>query len=203
MSEEFDLVSPLLMIAMPLILIWKRKEIDNLLMPLQPTREKYSRKLLIGIGIAVPFLTAVIIYHVFQISQYPLMYWNIVVGTLASYALVREPVLADHYRGNPQNTRMPDLRVPMILLIGLSVCVRVVLADDCLTDPFNARDCMRTTGTAELLSGGVSAGVSGAVNGPTMVQTLSEGGSGGDFGDGETGDGGPMDNADLCFDEGF
>jgi hypothetical protein len=203
MSEEFDLVSPLLMVAMPLILIWKRKEIDNLLMPLQPSRNKVSRKLLIGMGIAVPFLTAFIIYHVFQISQYPLMYWNIVIGTLTSYALVREPVLADHYCGNPQNMREPDLRVPLLLLIGLSVCVRVVLADNCLTDPLNARDCMRTTGTAELLSGGVSAGVSGAVNGPTMVQTLSEGGGGGDLGDGETGDGGPMDNADLCFVEGF
>ncbi|HSQ92809.1 MAG TPA: hypothetical protein VLL74_00775, partial [Methanoregula sp.] len=138
MSEEFDLVSPLLMVAMPLVLIWKRKEIDNLLMPLQPTRQKVSRKLLIGMGIAVPFLTAFIIYHVFGISQYPLMYWNIVIGTLASYALVREPVLADRYRGNPQDMRMPDLKVPMLLLIGLSVCVRVVLADHCLADPLNA-----------------------------------------------------------------
>jgi hypothetical protein len=203
MSEEFDLVSPLLMVAMPLVLIWKRKEIDNLLMPLQPTRHKVSRKLLIGIGIAVPFLTAFIIYHVFGISQYPLMYWNIVIGTLASYALVREPVLADRYRGNPQDMRMPDLRVPMLLLIGLSACVRVVMADHCLADPLNARDCMRTTGTAELLAGGVSAGVSGAVNGPTMVQTLSEGGESGGPGEGGTGDGGPLDNMDLCFDEGF
>lgn len=203
MSEEFDLISPLLMVAMPLVLIWKRKEIDNLLIPLQPTRNKVSRKLLIGMGIAVPFLTAFVIYHVFGISQYPLMYWNIVIGTLASYALVREPVLADRYRGNTQDMRTPDLRVPMILLIGLSVCVRVVLADDCLTDPFNARDCMRTTGTAELLAGGVSAGVSGAVNGPTMVQTLSESGETGGPGDGGTGEGGPLDNMDLCFDEGF
>lgn len=203
MSEEFDVVSPLLMVAMPLVLIWKRKAIDNLLMPLQPTRQKVSRKLLIGMGIAVPFLTAFIIYHVFGISQYPLMYWNIVIGTLASYALVREPVLADRYRGNPQDMRMPDLKVPMLLLIGLSVCVRVVLADHCLADPLNARDCMRTTGTAELLAGGVSAGVSGAVNGPTMVQTLSEGGESGGSGEGGTGDGGPLDNTDLCFDEGF
>lgn len=203
MSEEFDFISPLLMVAMPLVLIWKRKEIDNLLMPLQPTRQKVSRKLLIGMGIAVPFLTAFIIYHVFGISQYPLMYWNIVIGTVASYALVREPVLADHYRGNPQDMRMPELKLPMLLLIGFSVCVRVVLADHCLADPLNARDCMRTTGTAEVLAGGVSAGVSGAVNGPTMVQTLSEGGGGGGPGEGGTGDGGPLDNMDLCFDEGF
>lgn len=202
-SEEFDLVSPLLMVTMPLVLIWKRKEIDNLLMPLQPTRNKVSKKMLVGMGIAVPFLTAFIIYHLFGISQYPLMYWNIVIGTVVSYTLVREPVLADRYRGNPQNTRMPDLRVPMVILIGLSVCVRAVLADHCLADPLNARDCMRTTGTAELLAGGISAGVSGAVNGPTMVQTLSESGGGGGPGDGETGDGGPMDNADLCFTEGF
>ncbi len=211
MSEEFDFISPLLMVAMPLVLIWKRKEIDNILMPLQPTRHKISRKLLIGMGIAVPFLTAFIIYHVFGISQYPLMYWNIMIGTLASYALVREPVLADRYRGDPQNTRMPDLKVPMLLLIGLSVCVRVVLADHCLADPLNARDCMRTTGTAELLAGGVSAGVSGAINGPTMVQTLSEGGesgggidggSGGDLSGGDHSGGGPSDNPDTEFEGG-
>jgi len=207
MTEEFDLISPLLMVAMPVFLIWKRKEIDNLLMPLQPSRKKLSQKLLIGMGIAIPFLTAFILYHIFQVSQYPLMYINIVIGTLISYMLVREPVLADQYRRNPHTGRTPDFRVPLFLLIGISVIVRVVLADDCLTDPLNARDCMRTTGTAELLSGGVSSGVSVAVNGPTMVQSLqdgggSEGGSSGGSG-GDPGDGGPLDNMDLCFDEGF
>ena len=57
MREGFDFISPILMVVMPLILIWKRKEIDNYLMPLQPGRKKFSRKLLIGMGIAVPFLT--------------------------------------------------------------------------------------------------------------------------------------------------
>jgi hypothetical protein len=207
MREGFDLISPVLMVVMPLLLIWKRKEIDNFLMPLQPGRKKVSRKLLIGMGIAVPFLTAFIIYHVFQISQYPLMYLNIVIGTLVSYAIVREPVLADTYRKDPHTGRMPDPRVPLFILMGIAFCVRIVTAHDCLTDPLNAQDCMRTPGTAELLSGGASAGVSGAVNGPTMLQTLSQGGDGGGEsagGDGgDLGDGGPLDNMDLCFDEGF
>jgi len=204
MREGFDLISPLLIIAMPLLLIWKRKGIDTFLMPIQSWRRKFSRKLLIGMGIAIPFLTAFIIYHVFQVSEYPLMYLNIVVGTLASYALVREPVLADNYVANPQTGRMPDPRVPLVLLAGMALCVRIVSGHDCLTDPLNAQDCMRTTGTAELLSGGVSAGVSGAVNGPTMLQTLSGGeGVSGGGGGGDPGDGGPLDNRDLCFEEGF
>lgn len=201
MSEEFDLLSSLLMVAMPLFLIWKRREIDNLLMPLQPSRNKVSRKMLIGMGIAIPFLTAFVIYHFFQISQYPLMHWNIVIGTMVSYALVREPVLADQYRGNPGTGTVPDFRI-ILLIAGFSFCIQGVLADHCLKDPLNARDCMRTTGTAELLAGGVSAGVSGAVNGPTMMQSLSGDVSGGEpggggspelFPGGENG-GGPSDN---------
>ena len=212
MREGFDLISPVLMVVMPLLLIWKRKEIDNFLMPLQPGRKKFSRKLLIGMGIAVPFLTAFIIYHVFQVDQYPLMYSNIVIGTLVSYAIVREPVLADTYRGDPHTGRMPDPRVPLVILIGISVCIRIVSAHDCLTDPLNAQDCMRTTGTAELLAGGASAGVSGAVNGPTMLQTLSQGGEGGGesagggegvvSGDPGQGHGGPSDNPDTEFNGG-
>jgi hypothetical protein len=159
-------------------------------------------------GIAVPFLTAFILYNVFQISQYPLMYTNIVIGTLVSYALVREPVLADKYHGDPHTGRMPDIRVPLALLIGISFCVRVVLAHDCLSDPLNAQDCMRTTGTAEVLAGGASALVAGAVNGPTMLQTLSQGGDGGDGGGGmlppdwSQNNGGRGDNPDTEFNGG-
>ncbi len=160
-AEEIDFISPLLMVAMPLVLVWQRKGIDNFLMPLQLTRKKFSRKMLIGMGIAIPFLTAFIIYHVFQIDQYPLMYYNIVIGTLASYALVREPVLADNYRASPHTGRTPDLKIPLFLLIGISLCVRIVLADDCLTDPLNARDCMRTTGTAECLPAACQPGFPG------------------------------------------
>jgi hypothetical protein len=208
MREGVDFISPILIVAMPLFLIWKRKAIDNFLMPLQPSRKKVSRKMLIGMGIAVPFLTAFILYHVFQISQYPLMYVNIIIGTLASYALVREPVLADKYHGDPKAGRMPDIRVPLALLIGISFCVRVVMAHDCLSDPLNAQDCMRTTGTAEVLAGGVSALVAGAVNGPTMLQTLSQGGDGGDGGggmlpgDGSQNNGGRGDNPDTEFNGG-
>jgi hypothetical protein len=209
MREGVDFISPILIVAMPLFLIWKRKAIDNFLMPLQPGRKKFSRKMLIGMGIAVPFLTAFIIYHVFQIDQYPLMYVNIIIGTLASYALVREPVLADKYQWDPQAGRMPDLRIPLALLIGISFCVRIVLADNCLSDPLNAQDCMRTTGTAEVLAGGASALVAGAVNGPTMLQTLSQGGDGGDGGGGQQSqttagqsNGGSGDNPNTQFNRG-
>ena len=79
------------MIAIPVILVWFRTDFDTMLEPLQPHRKKISKILLIGLGIATPFLTAWILYNIFSISQYPLMQANMVVGTFAAYAITRDP----------------------------------------------------------------------------------------------------------------
>lgn len=47
-------------------------------------------------------------------------------------------------------------------------------ADDCLRDPLNARDCLRTPGTAQLLGGITATTVSVLVNGQQVVQTLTQ-----------------------------
>ncbi len=47
-------------------------------------------------------------------------------------------------------------------------------ADDCLRDPLNARDCLRTPGTAQLLGGVTATMVSVLVNGQQIVQTLTQ-----------------------------
>lgn len=52
-------------------------------------------------------------------------------------------------------------------------------AHDCLRDPLNARDCLRTPGTAQLLGGITATTVSVLVNGQQLVQTLVQSTGGG------------------------
>ncbi len=174
--EGFDLITPLLMIAIPVILVWFRGDIDPLLQPLQPYRKKISKIILIGVGIATPFLTAWVLYNIFHISQYPLMQVNIVVGTLVAYAVTRDPKPAGV---QPKNgTRIGNALVIFTILLCSCIIVPVV-ADDCSSDPLNAQDCLRTDGYAEIMAGLVAAILSALINGPIIIQTLLQGGAGG------------------------
>ena len=143
--EGFDLITPLLMIGIPIILVWFRGDIDRMLEPLQPHRKKISKILLIGLGIATPFLTAWILYNILNISQYPLMQANMVVGTFAAYAITRDPQL-----GSIISKKGPVAATAMIIFsIMLCSCVIApAFADDCTADPLNAQDCLRTDGYA-------------------------------------------------------
>jgi len=173
--EGFDLITPLLMVAIPIILIWFRADLDTILLPLQPHRKKIPKLILIGVGIAIPFVTAWLLYNLFNISQYPLMQANIVLGTMVSYAVVRDPVLAgrQNYRGSHP---LGVTGIGIILFTVLATLVVVpVLADDCVDDPFNAQDCLRTNGFAETLAGATAAGMGILVNGPIIIQGILAG----------------------------
>jgi len=174
--EGFDLITPLLMIGIPVILVWFRADIDQMLQPLQPHRKKISRILLIGLGIATPFLTAWILYNIFNISQYPLMQANMVVGTFVAYIITRDPQIGP----GRQTPRGPVAGSVMIIftIIICSCFVAPVLADDCLSDPLNAQDCLRTDGYAEVMAGLIATILSVLINGPILVQTLLQGASG-------------------------
>jgi hypothetical protein len=188
--EGLDLISPILMIGIPVFMVTYRVQLDDFLIPLQSHRKKFPKLVLVGAGIAVPFLTAFLLYNVFRISQYSLMHWNMVVGTFIAYAITREPILAKGY----QAMKGISLKVPLFFIILLSVIVRIVTADDCLRDPLNARDCLRTGGYAETIAGTASAAASTAINGPEIVRTLTQqqppasppGGGGQPGGDGTT-----------------
>lgn len=182
-SEGFDFISPVLMIGIPVFLVMYRPQIDDILIPLLPHRRKVPKLLLIGLGIAVPFLTAWMLYNIFIIRNYPLMHYNMLIGTFAAYAITREPILGTGYRPWPK----PNLKVPLFLLVFLTVIIRVVSADHCLTDPLNAQDCLRSGGFAEAIAGMASAGVAGAVNAPEIARNLLQPpppGSGTDVSDG-------------------
>jgi hypothetical protein len=174
--EGFDLITPLLMIGIPVMLVWFRKDIDMILLPLQPQRKKISRIILIGLGIAAPFLTAWILYNIFFISQYPLMQANIILGTMVSYAIVRDPVPAS----SPVHRQRPltPAGIGIIFCVFLiSLSAPPVLADDCASDPFNAQDCLRTNGFAETMAGAAAAGLGVLINGPIILQGILAGGS--------------------------
>jgi uncharacterized Zn-binding protein involved in type VI secretion len=169
--EGFDLITPLLMIAMPLGLMYFRTDIDTALQPLQPARRQLPRIVLAGLGLAVPFLMAFILYNIFNISQYPLMQATIILGTLVSYAIVREPEKMTKKPPGKQNV-LPV----MVILLVLLCCIAPAVADDCLSDPLNARDCLRTDGYAEVIAGLFSALLGGLVNGPIILQGLNRDG---------------------------
>ena len=170
--EGFDIITPLLMIGIPVILVWFRTDIDQMLKPLQPYREKVPKLLLIGIGIAFPFLTSFVLYSI-GIKEYMLIQANMLIGTLGAYAITRTPVFAAAGGGKSSSRPLPA--GGFIALIVAAVCAFLVLpvrADDCTRDILNANDCLRTDGYAEVISGGFSSIVSILINGPTIIQTL-------------------------------
>lgn len=189
-KENLDFITPIIMIALPVILVWFRKDIDNLLLPLQPTRKKIPMMLLVGIGIALPFLTAFILYNIFHLSEYSLIRTNLIIGVLGAYILVRNPVLAQATHQIPGRGRPAFLLMVFCLLF----IVAPVIADDCLRDPTRAEDCLRTPGFAEIIAGTAAAGLSILVNGPIIIQIVAAGaaGSGADGSGGKPGGSGKI-----------
>ena len=174
LREGFDVLSAILMIAMPVILVMFRGNIDEILHPLQPTRKQFPRVMLIVVGILSPFLTAWILYNIFGISQYPLMQANLVVGTLVSYALVRDPAPRAGIRGSGKSMSAAGMSIIFGILI-VSLLIVPVMADDCARDPLNAQDCLRTGFYAEIMAGIAAAILAGLINGPTILQTFLQG----------------------------
>ncbi|KQC03573.1 MAG: hypothetical protein APR53_00990 [Methanoculleus sp. SDB] len=167
-TEGFDFVTPILLIGIPVMLALYRSRIDDVLVSIQPVRQKFSRPLLIGFAIATPFLTAFLLFNVLGFSNYALLHWNIILGTLLSYAIVREPVLASGGFTRPGMNG----RLPMLMILVCCLCVTAVMADDCEKDPLNAQDCLRTAGYAQMLAAVVSATSGIFVNFPTFVQAV-------------------------------
>jgi hypothetical protein len=173
-SEGIDFLTPLLLIGIPVVLALYRGRIDDMLLPIQPYRKRLPRPVLLGLGLVTPFLTAFILFNVFGISNFALLHWNLIIGILLSYAIVREPVLASSGGGN--RPRMAS-RVPLMLLLACALCVTGVMADDCEEDPLNAQDCLRTAGYAQMIAGVVSGTCGLFVNVPAFIQAVNPAGN--------------------------
>jgi hypothetical protein len=168
--EGLDVITPLLMAGIPMMLVLFRRETDKMLAPLQSFRRSIPRGVLVGMGLAVPFLVAFFLYYGVNLRMYPLLRANVLFGTLGSYVLLRNPILSG-------NTRWTVPKVPGILLaIGVFLYfVAPAMADDFLRDPFNLNDGLRTDGIAPVLSGVATAVVSILVNGVEVAQVMIQG----------------------------
>lgn len=85
-----DWKSALTIVLLPLMLIIFRRWIDRLLRPLQPLRNLIPKLVRIGIGLAIPFLVANYLYSSGS-SQFEYMFRTIVISTLTSFIILRNP----------------------------------------------------------------------------------------------------------------
>jgi hypothetical protein len=168
--EGLDIITPILMAGIPMVLVLFRPETDKMLLPFQSLRRSMPRGILVGIGVALPFLIAFFLYYVAGLSMYPLLRANVLVGTLASYALLRNPAM-------PATAKWTIPRIPGILLaVGVFLYfVAPAIADDFLRDPFNLNDGLRTDVIAPIISGVATAVVSILVNGVEVAQVMIQG----------------------------
>ncbi len=90
MREGFDWLTVIIMVGLPIFLALFRAPLDKLLAPVQQYRNRVPRLVLVGIGLAMPFLVANITYGMF--IQYAYLHVNLIVGTVLSYLVLRNPV---------------------------------------------------------------------------------------------------------------
>ncbi len=168
--EGLDLVTPLLMTGIPFLLVWFRRPVDRLLEPLQVVRQHVPRLVLVGMGLATPFVVAFLLYYVVGLSMYPLLRANVVVGVLASYVILRTPQPS----GRAGVAVAAASRVLGVLAV-LALLADPAWADDFLRDPFNLNDGLRTNVIAPVLSGLATAVVTVLVNGVEVAQVMLQG----------------------------
>jgi len=86
-----DKKSCIAMVALPLALILSRPLTDRLLIKLQPFVARIPRMVLLGVGLAVPFLVASQLYG--RYTEFEYMFKTIVISTLLSYVIFRTPMV--------------------------------------------------------------------------------------------------------------
>lgn len=170
-GEGIDIVTPLMMVGLPIAFIYLRRPLDRFVARFAFLR-KMPPPLRLGIGLAMPFLTAYLLFW-FGFTEYPLLRANVLVGTVLSYLLVRTPRLLAA-AGRPSGPA-PAV-TSLLLLLGCGMLLLLLadpaLADCFLTDPFNFNDGLRTDGVAPILAGVATTTVSLLINGVEFARTV-------------------------------
>lgn len=86
-----DTKSCVTMVALPFLLMVTRRWTDRLLLKLQPHIVKIPRMVLLGLGIAIPFLVANQLYG--RYTEFEYLFRTLVVSTLLTYILFRAPMV--------------------------------------------------------------------------------------------------------------
>lgn len=180
--EGVDLITPLLMLAIPLGLVWFRRETDAVLRPFQPIRQLVPRLLLVGAGLFAPFVVATLLYGIGMLCpipllrgffmQYPYLRLSVLLGTLVSYVILRTP------KGGAAPASgfvATAARLGALTALAFLVGDGFALADDFLRDPFNLNDGLRTPTFAPIIAGAATTVVTVLVNGAEVVQVIIQG----------------------------
>lgn len=196
--EGLDLITPMLMLFLPILIVLFRKPLDAVLLPFDPIRRKIPRIILVILGLAAPYLVAHVVYYWFNMAMYPFLRVSVCFGTMISYAILRTPKGAAPRKPRPQaavGSAPPPLPggptpprmsrrmawVGLVWMLGLHLLfLAPVCADDFFRDPFNGNDGLRTPVVATAMAGTVTVVVSGLVNGAEVVRTIIEAQSGED-----------------------
>ncbi|MFB3905601.1 MAG: hypothetical protein ACE15E_19310 [Acidobacteriota bacterium] len=96
-----DTKSCIAMVALPLALILSRPLTDRLLIKLQPFVARIPRMVLLGMGLAVPFLVANQLYG--RYTEFEYMFKTVVISTLLSYVIFRTPLVRPRGGQRPAN----------------------------------------------------------------------------------------------------
>lgn len=86
-----DTKSCVTMVALPLLLMVTRRWTDRLLLKLQPHIVKIPRMVLLGLGLAIPFLVANQLYG--RYTEFEYLFRTLVVSTIMTYILFRAPMV--------------------------------------------------------------------------------------------------------------
>lgn len=96
-----DLRTSEIMVAVPILLMVLRKPIDMLLAPTMKFRRHVPRMVIVGVGLAVPYMTASCLYKSQQgpqflrgLSEYPYIRWVVFIAPILSYLIMRTPNVA-------------------------------------------------------------------------------------------------------------
>jgi hypothetical protein len=89
-SEGWDCLTPLILAIVPIALQVFQTPIDQLLLPVQPFRQRFSRPMLLGAAFATPIVLGLIVASVSKYG-YGAVRFTLVTGMLITHALVRTP----------------------------------------------------------------------------------------------------------------
>jgi hypothetical protein len=89
-GEGVDKKTCYAMAILPIGLIILRPLTDRILMPLQVIKRKIPPIVILGVGLAVPFVVSNVLYGK-GIKEYPFMFKTFVISALISYAVLRIP----------------------------------------------------------------------------------------------------------------
>ena len=166
--------------------VFLRKPLDRLLAPIQAFKKHIPRLVLIGVALALPYFLAHFFYTQ-HLSNYPLMHYSIVSGTILPYILLRIP---ENWQKGARSRLIQATRthgwIFLLITLAISFGAYPLFADDFARDFTRLEDGMRTPGWAETIAGTAATAINVLVNGALVFQQPGKSTeSGGDGGDGE------------------